>query len=253
MADTILEFKNVSAWYGHAQALFGIDIRLEQGKTVALLGRNGAGKTTTLRAAMGIDVARTGDIEILGRHTSSMSADGVARLGVGWVPEDRRIFPNLTVRENIKLAQSAARGGHREPLSVDEVVDAVPLMARLINRKGVALSGGEQQAVTIARALASRPKILLLDEPTEGLAPVIVDSLTEAIAQLPDKLGLAILVAEQNLAFVAETASRVYVLDTGRLVHEGRAVDFVNSEELQERYLSIGGRDENKGTGRVNA
>jgi branched-chain amino acid transport system ATP-binding protein len=251
MTDSALEFAGVNAWYGHAQALFGIDIHVEQAETVALLGRNGAGKTTTLRTAMGIDVTRTGDISLAGRRSNSMSIDAVARIGVGWVPEDRRIFPNLTVRENIKLAQGAARGRHQSPLSIDEVIDAVPLMAKLINRRGIALSGGEQQAVTIARALASRPTLLLLDEPTEGLAPVIVDSLTESIAELPGKLGVAILVAEQNLSFVADVASRVYVLDTGRLVHEGSAADFAKSKDLQESYLSISNRGDTNKTRRV--
>ncbi len=241
MSDLALEFKNVNARYGHAQALFNLDIHVNEGETIALLGRNGAGKTTTLRTVMGIDVNRTGEINLFGKKINNLSTDAIARLGVGWVPEDRRIFPNMTVRENIRLAQAAGKGG-RTPLTVDEVVDAIPLMKKLIDRKGTALSGGEQQAVTIARALASRPKLLLLDEPCEGLAPVIVESLTEAIAELPKKLGISILVAEQNLKFVKQVASRVYVLDTGRLAHEGSADEFVESKELQERYLAISTR-----------
>jgi len=239
MSDTVLELAGVSAWYGHAQALFGLDLVVGEGETVALLGRNGAGKTTTMRSVMGILVRRTGKLEYRGQSLIGQSADATARKGIGWVPDDRRIFPNLTVRENLQLVQSVTRSKDRAPLTTDEVIEVLPIMERLIGRKGSALSGGEQQAVAIARALVGRPRLLLLDEPTEGLAPVIVRDLADAVAALPGRYGISVLVAEQNLSFVRRVAQRVYVLDTGRLVHEGDVEPFLASPELQERYLSI--------------
>jgi len=242
MSEHVLQLTSVQAWYGQAQALFGLDCRVEAGEIVALLGRNGAGKTTTLRAVMGVDVRRTGEITIAGRSAVTATSDAIARMGVGWVPEDRRIFPNLTVRENLMLAKRAQGARKGNTLSVDEVLDAIPIMERLIDRRGSALSGGEQQAVAIARALIARPEVLLLDEPTEGLAPVIVHELEEAVVEFPSRFGISILVAEQNLAFVNHVASRVYVLDTGRLAWAGTAADFSASPELQEQYLSIATR-----------
>lgn len=236
----VLTLTGVKAWYGHAQALFGLDLTVGKRETVALLGRNGAGKTTALRSVMGIQVRRTGDVDLEGSRLKSNAPDAVARRGVGWVPEDRRIFPNLTVRENLRLAQKAAAQKDRRPLSVDEIIGLMPIMARLIDRKGSALSGGEQQAVSIARALAPHPKLLLLDEPTEGLAPVIVHELAASVARMPAELDLSILVAEQNLAFVSQVATRVYVLDTGRLAWTGAAADFAASTDLKNEYLSVG-------------
>lgn len=249
MAEPVLELRSVQAWYGRAQALFGLDCTVEHGEIVAILARNGAGKTTTLRSIMGVDVRRSGQITIAGRSTIDSGCDAIARAGVGWVPEDRRIFPNLTVRENLLLAKRAQGSRKNKTLSIDEVIDAIPIMGKLIGRRGTALSGGEQQAVAIARALIARPEVLLLDEPTEGLAPVIVHELADAVIEFPGKFGISMLVAEQNLAFVNRVASRVYVLDNGRLAYEGTAAAFAGSPELQEQYLSIATRPE-RGTRR---
>lgn len=239
MNDPVLVLRDVAASYGPAQALFGIDLELAQGETIALLGRNGAGKTTTLRTVMNIMVRRTGHVEVLGSPARGQ-ADAIARRGVGWVPDDRRIFPTLTVRENLRLAQRAGRSKGREPVSVQDVLEILPIMKRLIDRRGSALSGGEQQAVAIARAIMSRPRLLLLDEPTEGLAPVIVDELERAVADLPQRFGMSILLAEQNLRFVRRTAQRVLVLETGRLVYSGSVEEFAENTEVRERYLAIG-------------
>lgn len=248
MSEPALAVVGVSAWYRHAQALFDVSLDVQPGEVVAVLGRNGAGKTTTLRAIMGIQVHRTGHVSIYGESVDNSGTDSIARMGVGWVPEDRRIFPNLTVRENLRLAQNAARKRVRGPLPLSDIFRALPIVEKLIDRKGSALSGGEQQAVAIARALAARPRVLLLDEPTEGLAPVIVKTLTKAIAELPRDLGVSIVLAEQNLAFVRAVAHRVYVLDTGRLVYEGSAEAFSESPELQQRYLSVStGRGDRNG------
>ncbi|MGP3536056.1 ABC transporter ATP-binding protein [Microbacterium sp. RD1] len=236
---TALAFRDVNAFYGPAQALFGMQLTVGAGETVALLGRNGAGKTTTMRAAMNILVRRTGEIDVLGEPAKGTS-DRIARRGVGWVPDDRRIFPTLTVRENLLLAQKSARAKDREPVEFDEVLEILPIMKRLIDRRGSALSGGEQQAVAIARAIVARPRLLLLDEPTEGLAPVIVEELQRAVADLPGRFGMSILLAEQNLAFVQSIAQQVLVLETGRLVYSGTAAEFAADPSIRERFLAIG-------------
>ena len=236
-APSVLSATGLDAWYGAAQALFGVDVRVEPGEVVGLLGRNGAGKSTTFNAIMNLQVRSTGSIELDGTAISSKSADAIARAGVGWVPEDRRIFTNLTVRENLELARFAA--GTRDPVGIDELLASLPLLDKLIGRKGNQLSGGEQQLVAVARALVSRPRLLLLDEPTEGLAPLIVEGIATAIQRLPQMFDVSILVAEQNLPFVTELTSRVYVLETGRVVHEGPTDAFARDAALQERYLSI--------------
>ena len=241
MTATALRMTGVEAWYGPAKALFGIDLELRGGETVALLGRNGAGKTTTLRSVMNLMVRRTGDIEVLGEPAKG-GADAIARRGVGWVPDDRRIFPTLTVRENLTLAQKAGRSKGREPVALDEVVEILPIMGRLIDRRGSALSGGEQQAVAIARAIVARPRLLLLDEPTGGLAPVIVDELERAVADLPGRFGMSIVLAEQNLTFVQSVAQQVLVLETGRLVYSGTAEQFAADPGIKEQFLAIGTR-----------
>lgn len=239
MSEPALELHEVSAWYGAACALFHVSLEVLPGETVGLLGRNGAGKTTTLRAIMGVEVRRAGTIRLHGEQIERARAEVVARKGVAWVPEDRRIFPNLTVRQNLQLALCAAPKGQRKSLALDGIVSALPIVERLLDRRGSALSGGEQQAVSLARALAAQPKVLLLDEPTEGLAPTVVRTLRDAVAELPRRLGVSVLLAEQNLAFVNALADRVYVLDTGRLAYSGSAAEFSGSRDLQLRYLSV--------------
>jgi branched-chain amino acid transport system ATP-binding protein len=238
MAEPALELRDVSASYGHAQALFDISLHVNPAEMVGLLGRNGAGKSSTFNAVMNLELRRTGHIRALGASLDGVAPDAIARSGVAWVPENRRVFPTLTVRENIDLARMGAksRGGG---VPIDELVEAFPLLKHLLNRRGNHLSGGEQQVVAVARALAGRPQVLLLDEPTEGLAPVVVDQLTESIRRLPETLGVAVLLAEQNLEFVLGMTSRVYVLETGRVVHAGSTDEFARDDALQRRYLSV--------------
>jgi len=235
--EMALRLDGVSAWYGAAQALFETSLEVGAGEMVGLLGRNGAGKSTTFKAAMGIEVRRTGTVEAFGEDIGRQATDAIARLGIGWVPEDRRLFPGLTVAENIGIAASAAPT--EGPVPIDELVDAFPLLGMLLSRRGNQLSGGEQQVVSVARALAARPRLLLLDEPTEGLAPVVVQQLEESIARLPADFGVSVLLAEQNLGFVLRLTSRVYVLETGRIVHAGDTSTFAADSSLQERYLSV--------------
>lgn len=236
-SQQVLSLSSINAWYGSAQALFDVDMKIAPGEVVGLLGRNGAGKSTTFKTIMNLEVRSTGTVELFGRSRDKSSTDAIARAGVSWVPEDRRILTNLTVRENLELARFAC--GRRDSVPLDDLVDSLPLLDKLIGRKGNQLSGGEQQLVAVARALVSRPELLLLDEPTEGLAPLIVEGIQEAVRSLPERFGVSILIAEQNLPFVTALASRVYVLETGRVAYEGAASEFVSNTELQERYLSV--------------
>ena len=233
----MLQLSGVNAWYRSAQALFDVSIEVGHAEVVGLLGRNGAGKSSTFNAIMNLEVRRKGFISAAGRDLKSMATDAIARHGVSWVPEDRRIFPNLTVTENLELARFAA--GDRGTVSVDELVDALPLLAPLLGRQGNQLSGGEQQLVSVARALVPRPRVLLLDEPTEGLAPLVVERLAESIADLPRSFGVSILLAEQNLDFIVELTDRVYVLETGRIVHTSLTADLAQDAEIQHRLLSV--------------
>lgn len=231
-----LSLSNIDAFYGYAQALFGMSLDVSPGETVGLLGRNGAGKSTTFRAVLGLDVARRGSVRLGGEEVSGEPPEAIARRGVSWVPEDRRIFTALTVMENLQLAAAVSGDGD---LPIEDILETLPLLKPLLKRRGDQLSGGEQQAVAIARALASRPRVLLLDEPTEGLAPLIVEKLEAAIVSLPERFGVSIILAEQNLGFVLRLAQRVYILETGHLVHEGSADEFAVSDDLQHRYLSV--------------
>ncbi|GAA1542074.1 branched-chain amino acid transport system ATP-binding protein [Microbacterium ginsengiterrae] len=236
-ASSVLTLSGVDAWYGAAQALFDVDLEVGPGEVVGLLGRNGAGKSTTFKTIMNLEVRSTGGIELFGQPRGKSSTDAIARSGVSWVPEDRRILTNLTVRENLELARFAS--GRRDAVPLADLVESLPLLDKLIGRKGNQLSGGEQQLVAVARALVSRPKLLLLDEPTEGLAPLVVDGIRDAVRGLPEKFDVSILIAEQNLPFVTALASRVYVLETGRVAHEGDSAAFGSDTALQERYLSV--------------
>lgn len=236
---SLLKLESVSASYGPAGALFEIDMSLETGEMVGLLGRNGAGKTSTFKSIMGMEVRRKGKITFDGTDITKMPPEQIARAGVAIVPAERRIFADLSVMDNLKIAASM----RKQKLDVDEIIELLPIMERLIDRQGYQLSGGEQQAVAIARALAAQPKLLLLDEPTEGLAPVVVQELQSSIAALPEKVGVSVIVAEQNLNFVLETTSRVYVLETGRLVHTSDSPAFAEATELQHRYLSVSSGD----------
>jgi len=236
MTDDALVMEDVTLSYGSATAVFGLSLTLAPGETIGLLGRNGAGKTTTLRGIVGSAVKRRGSIRLFGEEISTRRADQVARQGVAWVPDDRRIYAALTVRENLMLASRARPAQARQ--AVDEAVEVVPLVKKLLRRKGVQLSGGEQQAVAIARALVAKPKVLLLDEPAEGLAPIIVADLKESVIRL-QKTGTSVIVAEQNLDFVLGVSQRVYVLDSGRPVLTCSAAEFRDSPELQNQHLAI--------------
>jgi branched-chain amino acid transport system ATP-binding protein len=223
-----LQIGSLQAWYGRSQALFGLDLHVEEGETVALIGRNGAGKSTTLQCVMGVLAQRSGSIEVGGRETIGFSPHRIARLGVALVPQGRRIFPELTVEENLR-----AGTGSRARL-----FDVFPLLAGVRSSKGGWLSGGEQQVLAIARALISGPRLLLLDEPTEGLAPRVVQTLAEQLRQIK-QAGLTILLAEQHLGLVRELASRAYVIDRGVVRAEGEPSALLADEQIRHAYLSL--------------
>ncbi|GAA6755782.1 ABC transporter ATP-binding protein [Thermus thalpophilus] len=220
-----LVVEELRAGYGELPVLHGVSLRVEEGEVVALLGRNGAGKTTLIKAVMGLVRRFSGRLFYRGHDFTDWPPYKRAQLGLGYVPDDRRIFPELTVRENLLVA---ARPG---PWNLERVFDLLPRLAEIQNRRGGLLSGGEQQMLTLARTLLTNPKLLLLDEPTEGLAPLIVEEIARLVLALKAE-GMPILLAEQNLRFTGRVADRAYVLETGEVRLEGRMADLVRSEEV---------------------
>jgi branched-chain amino acid transport system ATP-binding protein len=236
-----LSVEGLRAGYGSSQVLFGLDMHVEDGETVALIGRNGAGKTTTMHCIMGIMRARGGSIMVEDRQTVGLSPHRIARLGVGLVPQGRRVFAELTVEENLRagMRNGEVREGeapHRWTLA--ELFEVFPLLERVRKSKGAWLSGGEQQVLAIARALISNPAILLLDEPTEGLAPRVVETLTEQLLRIR-QVGLTMVLAEQHLGLVGELASRAYVIDRGVVRAEGEPAALLGDPRIRHAYLSL--------------
>ena len=209
----MLEVRQLNAGYGRAQVLFNVDLEAREGEVVALLGRNGAGKSTTLKAIMGLVPPTSGEVLFGGRSLRNLEPHEIARLGLGYVPEDRRIFTDLTVSENLEVGRRPARGG--APAWTEERLFALfPALAAMRERRGARMSGGEQQMLCIARTLAGNPSAILLDEPSEGLAPVVVEQVAKAVVELK-RAGLAVLLAEQSRHFAGRVADRAYVLEKG--------------------------------------
>ena len=233
---SLLSVEDIRTAYGMSQVLFGISLQVEQGECVCLLGRNGVGKTTTMRSIMGLTPPRAGRVVWHGKDMAGWAPYRIARAGIGFVPEDRRIFAELSVWENLDVAARAARRpGH---WTIDRVCELFPVLAERRDQRGGFLSGGEQQMLTIARALVGNPELLLLDEPSEGLAPLIVAQLREKIAELKAE-GLTILLAEQGVAFSLALADRVYVLEKGAVRHAGPAAELRNDAALLDRLLAL--------------
>jgi branched-chain amino acid transport system ATP-binding protein len=235
MADGLLAVQDVYTSYGLSQVLFGVSLEVHSGECVCLLGRNGVGKTTTMRSAMGLTPPRRGRVLFKGRDVTGWAPYRVANLGMGFVPEDRRIFSELTVWENLDVARRNVRPGG---FTVERVFELFPKLSELVDRQGGFLSGGEQQMLTIGRTLMGNPELLLLDEPSEGLAPLVVDHLKEQITRLKGQ-GLTILLAEQNVDFCLALADRVYVLEKGRIRYEGTAGAFRADESIRHQYLAL--------------
>jgi branched-chain amino acid transport system ATP-binding protein len=234
----LLEIKDLNTYYDESHVLRGISLNVDQGEIVSLLGRNGVGKTTTLKSVIGILAPRSGQILFKGRDVSGLAPHNIANQGVGYVPEDRRIFPRLTVRENllmgIKPGQKETSGGW----SVDKIYEYFPPLKARDKQKGAYLSGGEQQMLTIARALMGEPEVLLLDEPTEGLAPMIVETLEQVVTDVNNH-GVAILLVEQNMRVVLRLAKRIYVISKGKIVFQGSGEELKEAREIREKYLEV--------------
>ncbi len=236
MADPLLALEDVHTYYGEAHILQGVSLAVPEGEVVTLIGRNGAGKTTTLRSVMGIVRPRRGRIRLRGQDITGLPPDQVARRGIAWVPEERRILPNLTVIENLRLGWlgAGARGDGR----LEEVFAYFPRLRERAGQRGRHLSGGEQQMLAIARALVAAPAVMLVDEPTEGLAPLLVQQLTEILAAI-NRRGTTILLVEQSLEVALALARRVYVMDQGRIQFEGTPDDLRRDPGVQQRFLGV--------------
>jgi branched-chain amino acid transport system ATP-binding protein len=227
----MLEVTGLHAAYGRAQILFGIDLALHKGEVAVLLGRNGAGKSTTMRAVMGLLRPSAGRIRFLGEDIERAKPHRVARLGLGYVPEDRRIFTDLTVEENLEVGRQPARAGVPH-WTAPKLYKLFPSLGRMKRRLGGRMSGGEQQMLTIARTLMGNPAAVLLDEPSEGLAPVVVEQMVRTLRELKRE-GLAILLSEQNMNFAAAVADRAYLIEQGHIRHSG------DLAAVRERYQSL--------------
>lgn len=232
----LLEVSGLAASYGRAQVLSDISLTANAGETVVLLGRNGAGKSTTLKAIMGLEVERRGRIVLDGQSIATMPTHRIAQAGVGYVPEDRRVFAGLTVGENLAVGRRPARWGH--VWSEAEIWTLFPPLEAIADRRAGHLSGGEQQMLAIARTLMGNPRLLLLDEPSEGLAPIILDRIAAAIIELKQR-GLGLLVSEQNLVFARGFADRVLILETGSIRFAGTLAELDERPELVTRYLAV--------------
>jgi len=240
--DGILEVEGLNAWYGAARILFDLTLRVDRGEVVALMGRNGAGKSTTIKAIMALMARRSGTVRFCGRDISRLRPYEIARLGVGFVPEDRRVFSDLTVAENLDVGRQPPRrfsDGRPAPLWTEhKLYDLFPNLAEMTSRRGAEMSGGEQQMLTVARTLMGNPLLVLLDEPSESVAPVIVEQMANTILDLK-KEGLSVLLSEQNIHFAALVSDRAYVLEKGQVRWQGRMTDLAGNTATQRALLSM--------------
>lgn len=240
--EALLDVRALSAWYGAAQILFDVDLQVRRGEVVALMGRNGAGKSTTLKAVMGMLDKRRGTLAFMGRDISRSEPHEVASHGLGFVPEDRRIFTDLTVTENLEVGRQPARkwpDGSSAPLWTPErLYKLFPNLGEMQTRPGGRMSGGEQQMLTVARTLMGNPYLVLLDEPSEGVAPVIVEQMAHMILELKSQ-GVSILLSEQNMHFAELVSDRAYVLEKGQIRYTGSMAELAANDEVRRAYLSV--------------
>ncbi len=240
--EVLLEAKGLQAWYGAAQILYDVDLNVKRGEVVALMGRNGAGKSTTLKTVMGMLAKRKGRITFRGEDISGTEPHHAARMGLGFVPEDRRVFTDLTVLENLEVARQGARlwsDGTPAPVWTPERLFALfPNLGEMPHRPGGRMSGGEQQMLTVARTLMGNPYLVLLDEPSEGVAPLIVEQMANMILALKSQ-GVSILLSEQNMHFAALVSDRAYVLEKGQIRYQASIKELEENEEVRRAYLSV--------------
>jgi len=234
---SLLSVDDIHTYYGEAHILQGVSLTVGEGEVVTMIGRNGAGKTTTLLSIMGIAPARRGVVRLGGQDITRLATHEIVQRGIGWVPEERRVLPNLTVLENLRLGMmaAAAAGGEQR---LEEALAYFPRLRERLEQKGRFLSGGEQQMLAIARGLVARPKIMLVDEPTEGLAPLLVQSLTEILREI-NKRGTTILLVEQTLEVAMALSHRLYVMDQGRIQFEGTPDALRKDPTIQQRFLQL--------------
>ena len=233
---TLISVHNINTFYDKSHIIKDVSFKVSEGEVVSLIGRNGAGKTTILRSVMGLTPPRSGEIAFKGRVINRLKPFQVARLGIGFVFEDRRIFPTLSVKDNLEIC-SITRPGQNSRWAYDRLMEVFPLLKRLQNRKGMNLSGGEQQVLAIARTLMGNPELLLLDEPSEGLAPLIVKRLGEMLREV--RKEMTILLAEQNLKFALGFTDRVYIVGKGRIQYEGTGKELLTDKDIQQRLLGV--------------
>lgn len=241
-AESLLEVSGLNAWYGAAQILYDVSLNVRRGEVVALMGRNGAGKSTTLKALMGMLARRRGNIQFMGRDVAALEPFQLARLGLGFVPEDRRVFTHLTVTENLEVGRQADRrwpdGSEALNWTPAQLFEFFPNLGAMQDRPGGQMSGGEQQMLTVARTLMGNPFLILLDEPSEGVAPVIVEQMAQMILALKAK-GASILLSEQNLHFAELVSDRAYVLEKGQIRYQGSMAELAANEDVRKAYLTM--------------
>ncbi|MDP3522434.1 MAG: ABC transporter ATP-binding protein [Hydrogenophaga sp.] len=240
--EVLLDAHGIKAWYGAAQILYDINLQVRRGEVVALMGRNGAGKSTTLKTLMGLMDKHKGTVSFMGHDVSDAQPHQIASLGMGFVPEDRRVFTDLTVTENLEVGRQSPRqwpDGSDAPLwTPQDLYKLFPNLAEMTDRPGGRMSGGEQQMLTVGRTLMGNPFLVLLDEPSEGVAPVIVEQMANMILELKGK-GVSILLSEQNLHFAELVSDRAYVLEKGQIRFEGTIAELSRAEDIRRAYLSV--------------
>ncbi|WP_420566296.1 ABC transporter ATP-binding protein [Thalassobaculum sp.] len=236
-SDVILKVEDIDVFYGASKILFGVDLEVGRGRTLALLGRNGAGKSTTMKAIAGIARPRKGSITLEGQNLAGERPDTIARAGIGYVPEDRQVFAMHSVEDNLLIGMKKGVRG-QEDWTLERVYDTFPILARMKDRKAGLMSGGEQQMLTIARTLMGNPDVLLLDEPSEGLAPIIVQAIGDLIRTLRET-GVTIVLAEQNMHFCLGISEDAAVIDKGHIVYRDTIAGLRANQEVTKRYLAI--------------
>ena len=240
--ELLLDARGLCAWYGAAQILYDVDLEVRRGEVVALMGRNGAGKSTTLKTLIGMLAKRRGNVQFLGHDISKSEPHHAAKLGLGFVPEDRRVFTDLTVMENLEVGKQPPRrwtDGSAAPVwTPDKLFKLFPNLGEMPNRPGGRMSGGEQQMLTVARTLMGNPYLVLLDEPSEGVAPVIVEQMANMILELKAQ-GVSILLSEQNMHFAELVSDRAYVLEKGQIRYQATMAELAANDEVRRTYLSV--------------
>ncbi len=234
----MLEVDGLNAWYGASHVLHGISLTVEAGEIVALVGRNGAGKTSTIRSVMGLMPRTAGSVRFAGAELLPLPAHARFRLGLAYVPEERRIVPGLTVRENLQLGLVATDGSIDERRAIDEIAESFPRLKERLDQQGVTMSGGEQQMLAIARAMIAKPRMILLDEPSEGIMPVLVEEMGVLFRRLRDQ-GVTLLLVEQNVEWALKLADRAVIIDQGEVVHRSTAAALLADKAIQERYCAV--------------